>query len=154
MNSISNMRNFFFYICTFRGDSEIKKYFSTPYNNAILNLMKERLDIKEEFARLCDSYKKVYSRNKQESDFINEIEKKFNIKNNRFLIEINNLHILELSIDLTINFIKSFKGTIDLLDLKYKNEPLFIQCKLLKLEIEKGNLLMKLLFLGNLPKLF
>ena len=114
MNSISNMSNFFFNIFSFRYDSEIKNYFSTPYNNAILNLMKEGLDIKEEFVRLCDYYKKSYSLNKQESDFINEIETKFNIKNNRFLIENNNLYIWELSIDLAINFIKSFKDTLKL----------------------------------------
>ena len=137
MNSISNMSNFFFNIFSFRGDSEIKNYFSAPYNNAILSLMKEGLDIKEEFVRLCDSYKKSYSLNKQESDFINEIETKFNIKNNRFLIENNNLHIWELSIDLALNFIKSFKDTINLLDYKYKNDLLIIQCKLLKVEIEK-----------------
>ena len=137
MNSISNMSYFFFNIFSFRGDSEIKNYFSAPYNNAILSLMKEGLDIKEEFVRLCDSYKKSYSLNKQESDFINEIETKFNIKNNRFLIENNYLHIWELSIDLAINFIKSFKDTINLLDYKYKNELLFIQFKLLKVEIEK-----------------
>ena len=122
---------------SYRGNTKIKEYFSSPYNHAISKLTEEGYELNKEFKSLCNTYKMIYTLNKDESLFIDQITTEYIQNHVKITLDKKNTLEYELFINNAHLFIKLYKESLQRLDLKYESDILKINCDLLEKELRK-----------------
>ena len=134
MSLFSKMNYYLNYLNFYRGDNQIKSYFSSnPYNKAIKELTEEGfVEFREKFEQLVDSFSLQYPLNSQEMKFIKNIQRKsYTIQKFRDFSYFS-INIREIN-----NYIISFKKKKNILPMRYKFDLIKFRSETLKKKLDQ-----------------